>query len=78
MSHVLRLYPFVTYLLTLPRTLLISVTYIHVYIRIILNWNDTFVMLFCLKYSMSNSVYKYWRFYIQFIIFVSMKAESKP
>jgi hypothetical protein len=72
------LYLFVTYLLTLPRKLLISVTYIHVYIRIILNVNDTFVLLFCLKYSMSNSVHKYRRFYIQFIMFVSMKAENKP
>jgi hypothetical protein len=43
------LYPFVFYLLTLPRTLRINVTYIHVYIRNILNINETFVMLFCLK-----------------------------
>jgi hypothetical protein len=52
------LYPFVSYLLILPRTLLKSVTYICVYIRIILNVNETFVVLFCLKYSMSNSVDK--------------------
>jgi hypothetical protein len=52
------LYPFVSYLLTLPRTLLISVTYIRVCNRIILNVNETFVMLFCLKYSMPNSVHK--------------------